>query len=73
MSPNGLTSILSPCQPATDTHWLRPENRRRRDDREAHTAWPGSLYGLRSEGFAEDLPEGISIDPPEPLPLLPGR
>lgn len=65
MSPSGLTSILSHRQPVTDTHWLRPENRRRGDDREAQAAWPGSLYGLRSEGFAEDLPEA--------MPLLPGR
>lgn len=65
MSRIGLTSILSPGKPAADAHWLRPENRRRGDDREVQPVWPGSPVRLRSEGFAEDLPETTA--------LLPGR
>ena len=64
MSLSGLTSILSPHHPASYTRWLRPENRRRGDDPEAQTAWPGSPACLRSEGFAEDLPEAT---PPLPV------
>lgn len=64
MSLSGHTNILSSDHPATDTRWLRPENRRRGNDHEAQAAWPGSPACLRSEGFAEDLPEAT---PPLPV------
>ena len=61
----GLSNILSPGKPAADAHWLRPESRRRGDDREVQPVWPDPPVCLRSEGFAEDLPEATA--------LLPGR
>lgn len=68
MSLSGLTSIPSPGTPAAGARWLRPENRRRCDDREAQPVSAGSPRSpvcQRSEGFAEDLPEETA--------LLPGR
>ena len=56
MSWMGLTSILKLDSPAADAPWSRPENRRR-GDCEAQPLWPVSPACLRSEGFAEDLPE----------------
>ena len=63
MSRIGPTSILSPASTATDANWLRPEDRRRGDDREAQPVWHGSPACLRSEGFAEDLPEAVALPP----------
>lgn len=63
MSLSGLTSIPSPGMPTVDARWLRPENRRRCDDREAQPVWLGSPVCQRSEGFAEDLPDTTALLP----------
>ena len=54
----GLKSIPSPEKPAFGAPRLRPEDRRRSDS-EAQPPWPASAACLRSEGFAEDLPECV--------------
>ena len=56
MCQSGLTSILKHDNPAADALWPRPETRRR-GDCETQPAWPASPACLRSEAFAEDLPE----------------
>ena len=74
MSRISLKSIPSPAKPAPGTPRQRPEDRRRSDsDSEAQPLWPISSIssippaGLRSEGFAEDLPELL------PQALMPRR
>ena len=61
MSPIGLKSIPSCAKRAPGAPRQRPEDRRRSDS-EAQPLWSASHAAsacLRSEGFAEDLPEWV--------------